>query len=58
MAQTSVVIIEDEATVRDTLAEHLKRRGCHVESAATAAEGLAHLAAKPADPSSRASPNP
>jgi len=49
LAQASVVIIEDESMVRDTLAEHLKRRGYHVEAAATAAEGLARLAAGPAD---------
>ncbi|HUX00301.1 MAG TPA: sigma-54 dependent transcriptional regulator [Phycisphaerae bacterium] len=44
MAKPAVVIIEDEATVRETLAQHLVQHGCRVETAPTAEEGLGRVA--------------
>jgi DNA-binding NtrC family response regulator len=49
VAQPAVVIIEDEATVRETLAQHLAQHGCHVEAAATAEEGLGRVAGRDTD---------
>ena len=45
MAQPSVLVIDDDVTIRETLTQHLEQHGCHVETAADAAEGLERLAA-------------
>ena len=45
MTQPSVLIIDDDVTIREMLVPHLEQHGCHVEAAADAAEGLERLAA-------------
>jgi DNA-binding NtrC family response regulator len=45
LAQPSVLVIDDDVTIREMLAQHLEQHGCHVEAAADAAEGLERLAA-------------